>query len=157
LGTGILMISINMFNSELAPKEIRGFIVGLQQFMVACGISSAYWMNYLFARTFDPNSEIRFRIPLALQVVPALIVLLGLIPVPKSPRWLIMKGRHNEALESLSKLRQKPITDPSIIEEHKEIKEFLGVNDTSKWGDVLTIENRERFFVGMQLLIKALL
>jgi sugar porter (SP) family MFS transporter len=147
------MISINMFNSEMAPKEIRGLIVGIQQFMVACGISTAYWMNYAFARISDVDSPIRFRVPLALQCVPPLIVMLGLIAVPQSPRWLMMKGRYEEALDSLSRLRQKPKDDPSLQAEMKEIEEFLTVHDTSQWGDLLKKENRERFFTGSTLLM----
>jgi MFS family permease len=55
-GVGILVISVNMFNSEIAPKQIRGRIVGIQQFMVGAGVAGAYWMNYFFARLYPDSS-----------------------------------------------------------------------------------------------------
>jgi MFS family permease len=56
IGVGILMISANIYNSEISPKSNRGSIVGMQQFMVGAGVASAYWMNYSMAKIFAEES-----------------------------------------------------------------------------------------------------
>ncbi|CAI7593448.1 unnamed protein product [Penicillium pancosmium] len=83
--------------------------------------------------TFDPyndipaagcngQSEASWRIPLALQIVPAVILGVGMIFFPESPRWLIMKERDDDALLSLSRLRRKDRDSTTLQSEYLEVR-----------------------------------
>lgn len=83
--------------------------------------------------TFDPyndipaagcngQSEASWRIPLALQIVPAVILGVGMIFFPESPRWLIMKERDDDALVSLSRLRRKDRDSTTLQSEYLEVR-----------------------------------
>lgn len=70
----------------------------------------------------DGQSDASWRLPLALQILPAIILGVGMIFFPGSPRWLLMKDRDDEALATLAKLRRLPIDDPLLSTEYLEIK-----------------------------------
>lgn len=83
--------------------------------------------------TFDPYNDIgpdgcigqsdaSWRIPLALQIVPALILGFGMIFYPDSPRWLLSQERDEEAFRTLSKLRRLPADHPDIVAEVLDVK-----------------------------------
>jgi hypothetical protein len=83
--------------------------------------------------TFDPyndipaagcngQSEASWRIPLAIQIVPAVILGVGMLFFPESPRWLLMKERDDEALVSLSRLRRKDRDCTSLQGEYLEVR-----------------------------------
>ncbi|KAL1995553.1 hypothetical protein VTN49DRAFT_1740 [Thermomyces lanuginosus] len=100
-------------------------------------------------RTFDPyndvpedgrctgQSEAAWRLPFALQIFPALVLGIGMLFFPDSPRWLIMKERDDEAVATLCKLRQIPSRDdPSIVKEFLEIKASVMLENSfakDKW------------------------
>ncbi|KAG4440613.1 hypothetical protein IFR05_003930, partial [Cadophora sp. M221] len=92
-------------------------------------------------RTFDPyndvgpngctgQSDASWRIPLALQILPALILGIGMLFYPDSPRWLLMRERDEEAMATLSRLRRKPADHPSIVAESLEIKATILLENT---------------------------
>ncbi|OJJ78243.1 hypothetical protein ASPBRDRAFT_112982 [Aspergillus brasiliensis CBS 101740] len=68
------------------------------------------------------QSEASWRLPLALQIVPALTLGLGMIFFPDSPRWLLMHERDDEALQALSRLRRQSTNNPDLTNEYLEIK-----------------------------------
>ena len=67
------------------------------------------------------DSDWVFRLPFLLQMVPSLLVGLGIHIFPYSPRWLVMRGRNEESLQSLSKLRRLPTDDSRVQLEWKGI------------------------------------
>lgn len=146
------MVSISMFNAEMAPTSIRGRIIGIQQFMVTFGTAAAYWTNYSIANLDFEAETLRFRIPFALQIVPCVFMLVGLFFVPKSPRWLAGKGRHEEARKALALIREVPQDHSSVDEEIQEILADSRLNeDKSSWSQIFAIENRRRVLVGILL------
>jgi hypothetical protein len=77
-----------------------------------CGIGFA-WIGH---------KEVAWRFPLAFQIIFALIIVCSVMNLPESPRWLVMKGRHNDALEVLEDLNLKDRDDPWMQNEFKSIQ-----------------------------------
>ncbi|KAG5295672.1 sugar transporter [Histoplasma capsulatum G186AR] len=78
----------------------------------------------------DGQSDASWRIPFALQIIPAIILGAGMILFPDSPRWLLMKDRDEDALATLGKLRRQPTDDPTLVAEYLEIKASVIVENT---------------------------
>lgn len=93
---GILSMTVPLYNTEVAPPKIRGFLVGLTQEMLGIGFIVANWVGY--GCQFI-NSDVSWRLPLGLQLVPAGMLLIGIQFLPNSPRWLLEVGRDEEARE----------------------------------------------------------
>lgn len=80
--------------------------------MITGGVCFSYWLDFGFY-FLDPSS-IAWRFPLAFQIFFALLVLLLILELPESPRWLILKGREDEAMSVLSALSALPPDDVSL-------------------------------------------
>ncbi|CZS95165.1 hypothetical protein WAI453_011222 [Rhynchosporium graminicola] len=119
LGVGIISVLVPLYQSEMAPKWIRGTLVCAYQLAITTGLFLAAVVNILTQGMASRNA---FRIPLALQFIWAGILLLGLLLLPETPRYLIKRGLHEEAASSLSRLRRLDITHPALIEELAEIE-----------------------------------
>ncbi|GKZ47726.1 hypothetical protein AbraIFM66951_011290 [Aspergillus brasiliensis] len=115
-----------MFNAELAPASIRGTLVGLQQVAICLGIMVSYWIgygtNYIGGTTYPQQSSAAWRIPLAIQIVPALILCIGSWFLPYSPRWLMLVGREEESLAVLARLRNRDTSSPDVQYEYWSLK-----------------------------------
>ncbi|PVH72479.1 quinate permease [Cadophora sp. DSE1049] len=126
LGVGTLSAVGPLYNAELAPPELRGFLVALQQLSTALGIMTAYWVGYgtnYIGGTGEGQSDWAWRLPLIIQGLPAIILALGVIFIlPYSPRLLMNKGREEEALATLSSLRMLPPDHELVQAEYLEIK-----------------------------------
>ena len=90
-------------------------------FLPPTNISQDYGTNYI-GGTGDSQSEAAWLVPLALQLFPALILLVGMIWMPFTPRWLLHHGREEEARRTLATLRSLPIESELIELEFLEIK-----------------------------------
>ncbi|KAG8842564.1 hypothetical protein FRB91_004103 [Serendipita sp. 411] len=80
---------------------MRGLLTGLTQWMIGLGFLVANWVGY--GCQFLKN-DAQWRIPLAIQIVPAVMLLLGMFVLPFSPRWLIAQGREDEAFAVVQRL-----------------------------------------------------
>lgn len=67
--------------------------------------------------SFIPDQEVSWRFPLAFQILFAVVIFVSILNLPESPRWLVMQGRHEEALEILEVLNEKSRDDPFIRNE----------------------------------------
>ncbi|SJL05401.1 probable MFS sugar transporter [Armillaria ostoyae] len=125
LGVGSTSMAVPLYNAELAPPEVRGSLVALQQLAITFGIMVSFWIDYgtnYIGGTGAGQSEAAWRIPLALQLGPAIVLGCGILFMPFSPRWLINQGRDEEALTVLSNLRALPKDDELVRIEFLEIK-----------------------------------
>ncbi|MFD2588342.1 sugar porter family MFS transporter [Croceitalea marina] len=95
VGVGASTIAAPAYISEIAPTKSRGRLVGLYQFSIVVGVLIAFISNYLLSGI----GENAWRWMIGVEALPALIYGILVFRVPKSPRWLIMKGRKNEASE----------------------------------------------------------
>jgi len=128
MGVGSLSMIVPMYNAECAPPEVRGAMVGMQQMAITTGIMIAFWIDYgtnYIGGTGETQSDAAWLIPLCLQLFPALILFVGMIFMPFSPRWLLHHGREAEARKTLASLR-------SLSEDHDLIElEFLEIKAQS--------------------------
>jgi sugar porter (SP) family MFS transporter len=111
LGVGASLILAPMYIAEISPAKIRGKMVSLNQLNIVIGISLAFFTNYLILKFGNSDAswaktimlgEHNWRWMLGLETLPALFYFLGLFFVPRSPRWLIMKGKFDEANKVMS-------------------------------------------------------
>ncbi|KAH6711509.1 glucose transporter rco-3 [Leptodontidium sp. 2 PMI_412] len=119
VGVGIVSVLVPLYQSEMAPKWIRGTLVCAYQLAITTGLFLAAVVNILTEGMDNRNA---FRIPLAMQFIWAGVLLLGLSLLPETPRYLIKRNLHAEAASSLSRLRRLDITHPALIEELAEIQ-----------------------------------
>jgi SP family arabinose:H+ symporter-like MFS transporter len=99
LGIGGSSVLGPLYIAEIAPAEWRGRLVGLFQFNVVAGILIAYLSNYLVGLMNFGPAEWRWK--LGVSAVPAVAFFLMLLGIPRSPRWLVSKGRTEEARQVL--------------------------------------------------------
>jgi sugar porter (SP) family MFS transporter len=119
VGVGNISVLVPLYQSEMAPKWIRGTLVCAYQLAITFGLLIAAVVNNFTATI---NNAASFRIPIATQLVWAGILFLGLLILPETPRYLIKRERHEAAAASLSRIRRLDITHPALIEELAEIE-----------------------------------
>ncbi|MCJ1304822.1 hypothetical protein MMC08_007635 [Hypocenomyce scalaris] len=138
VGIGMLSMVIPLYISEISPPEIRkhrtikfcdignlsnhhagGTLLVLEEFSIVFGEVLAFWVTY---GTRFIASAWSWRLPFLLQMIPAFVLAGGILFLPFSPRWLASKGRDQESLDSLVKLRQLPASDHRVQQEWLEIR-----------------------------------
>jgi sugar porter (SP) family MFS transporter len=128
LGVGASLILAPMYIAELSPPEKRGKMVSFNQLNIVIGISVAFFTNYLIVHLSKSDatwveslkiSEYNWRWMLGIEFFPAVLYFFLLLLVPQSPRWLVMKGRYDEALNIMKRLGDE-ITAEKVINEIKE-------------------------------------
>ncbi|KAJ5663489.1 hypothetical protein N7507_004220 [Penicillium longicatenatum] len=125
IGVGILSMIVPLYNAELAPPELRGSLVSLQQLAICFGIMISYWIGYgtnYIGGTGEGQSNAAWLVPVCIQIVPAIALGVGILFMPPSPRWLMVKGREEECLAVIANLRSLP-TDSELVQlEYLEVK-----------------------------------
>lgn len=104
--------------SEIAPRKVRGAIVSGYQFCITIGLLLASCVDYGTENRTDSGS---YRIPIALQMLWALILGTGLLFLPESPRFFIRKGQKDKARKVLARIRDQPEDSEFIENELNEI------------------------------------
>ncbi len=102
LAIGVGSYVAPLYISEISPPEVRGALVSLNQLAVTLGIVLSYAIDYAFADKVNG-----WRYMLGLGVIPGIILFIGMMFLPRSPRWLVSRGKLEEAKKLLKKIRQK--------------------------------------------------
>ncbi|OAL23772.1 hypothetical protein AYO22_06091 [Fonsecaea multimorphosa] len=102
VSSGIMLTTVSIYQSEIAPPAVRGRMVAFQN-MALC-VAGLLASLVGFAGNFATNLSVQWRVPIAIQIVPAVAMISGVFFLPFSPRWLIMKGRNEEAKVVLQRL-----------------------------------------------------
>jgi sugar porter (SP) family MFS transporter len=120
-GNGMNTSTVPTWQSETSKSHKRGKLVMIEGAMITGGICLSYWIDFGFS--FLEPSTVSWRFPIGFQIVFALLIIIFVMELPESPRWLILKGRDDEALSVLSALRDLPSDDPYLHVEYTAIKE----------------------------------
>ncbi|KAL8667344.1 MAG: hypothetical protein Q9168_007283 [Polycauliona sp. 1 TL-2023] len=118
VGVGAIDCVVPVWSAEVSSHSARGAFLAIEFFMNIGGLALAYWIEY-FAY-LNPNHEMAWRTPLALQVIFVIIIGIGINFFPESPRWLMKMGREEEARSVLKATR-----DTDVEYELKSIKKVV--------------------------------
>ncbi|KAI1739109.1 general substrate transporter [Xylaria scruposa] len=138
VGVGAVSVLVPLYQSEMAPKWIRGTLVCAYQFSITVGLLAASVVNQL---TYQLEGAAAYQIPFSLQLTWAVVLSLGLLILPETPRYLIKRGDKHAAGLALSRLRRLDITHPALQEELAEIEanhEYELALGTASYRDVFT-------------------
>ena len=124
LGVGASTIAAPAYVSEIAPARYRGRLVSLYQFNIVLGILIAFLSNYLLRDT----GEQPWRWMVGVEAIPAFIYILFVLFIPRSPRWLVSKGKETEAAKVLKQIAPEVDIDQKI----REIKQQSDSEDSSE-------------------------
>ncbi len=113
LAVGAAALTVPLYLSEVAPTGIRGAVSSLNQLMITAGILVAYVVNALLA----PAEAWRWMLGLA--ILPSLVLLVGMYFMPETPRWLVSRGRDDDARDVLRQNRD----EEAVEKEVRDIKE----------------------------------
>ncbi|BGP19543.1 hypothetical protein JCM10213_000143 [Rhodosporidiobolus nylandii] len=118
LGVGGTSCLVPMYQSECAPKHIRGAIVGAYQWMITIGLLMA---SIVVQQTKDHDSLYSYGIPIGLQFIWAAVLAGGLAFLPESPRYLIAVGKDEQAQAALARILGAAPDSEAVAEQYAEI------------------------------------
>ncbi|KAK2599887.1 hypothetical protein N8I77_011607 [Diaporthe amygdali] len=105
IGTGILNAIVPVWATETAEHTSRGQFIAIEFTLNIFGVVVAYWLEFGLSFIDGGKSPIRWRFPIAFQIIPLLVLLGAVWFFPESPRWLTKVGRDEEARYILRRLR----------------------------------------------------
>lgn len=118
LGVGLVSCIVPMYQSECAPSKIRGTVVGLYQLAITFG---ALFAALVLNATKNQSSYSSWRTPVAVQFAWAGIIVIGMILLPESPRYLITKGKEVKAKKALAVLMRSSADSEEVHAEYLEV------------------------------------
>jgi len=132
LGIGGSSVLGPMYIAEIAPAKWRGRLVGFFQFNIVAGILLAYFSNYVVGTMGLGASEWRWK--LGISAVPAALFFLMLFVIPRSPRWLVKKGRVAEARDVLKNIGEVNVeSELQDIVRSVDLEHGLGSEHLFRW------------------------
>ncbi|KAG2164160.1 hypothetical protein VTO58DRAFT_107131 [Aureobasidium pullulans] len=143
VGNGMNTSTVPSWQSECSKSHRRGQMVMIEGALITGGVCMSYWIDFGFS--FLEPSTVSWRFPIALQILFALIILMFIMGLPESPRWLIMKGQEDEALNVLCALNDKNSEDPYIVSEFAAIKDSAMIMQQGGFRDLFTMDEDRNF------------
>ena len=132
LGVGSSLILAPMYIAEISPASLRGRMVSFNQLNIVIGISLAFFTNYLILQWAKLDTtwaltlgfdKYTWRWMLGLETIPAVLYFVGLFFVPRSPRWLILKGQTDEAKNVMVRISDEEQASKQIALIQQNLKE----------------------------------
>ncbi|KAK2785121.1 hypothetical protein FQN52_008607 [Onygenales sp. PD_12] len=143
IGNGLNTSTVPTWQSECSKSHRRGQLVMIEGALITGGICISYWLDFGFSY-LEPSS-ISWRFPIAFQIVFAVIILATVMFLPESPRWLILRGKEDEALNVLGALSDLPNDDPYINTEFVAIKDTVLETQGAGFADLFTMDEDRHF------------
>jgi sugar porter (SP) family MFS transporter len=144
-------VTVPVYLSELAPTERRGSLAGRGELAIVVGQLLAFAINAIIGTVWGEHPGV-WRYMLAVAAIPAVALFVGMLQMPESPRWLISKDRHDEALAVLMQVR----SEERARAEMEEV-EFLAQEEKEAhmggWSDLSVPWIRRIFIAGIGVAI----
>jgi MFS transporter, SP family, galactose:H+ symporter len=142
VAVGVASMITPLYIAEVAPARIRGALVTLNQLAIVTGIVVAYYVDYLFSGASN------WRAMFISAVVPSATLLVALVFLPESPRWLATRERFDEALRILSRVE-------TAEEAQRDLQELRQVTktDSVSFGDLFARRLRRPLLIGVLLAV----
>jgi len=150
LGIGIASISTPMYIAEITPARIRGRMVAINQIAIVGGIAASAFVNYFITKWGDQAwlEATGWRWMFAAGILPSVVFALLLLPIPESPRWLIERGREEEARTILGKVGGSAFAGVEVANIQAALSREKGT-----WGELFSRSLRLPLIVGITLAI----
>jgi sugar porter (SP) family MFS transporter len=151
---------VPLYISENAPRAIRGGLTGIYQLFIATGTMLSFWVNY--GSILHLHGHTSYIVPLAMQALPAVLLIVCIFLNNESPRFLAKQDRWEEATKALCRVRHLPPSHPYIQAELGEISEQLeherllvgGSSTKDLLREMFTIPgNRKRALISIGLMV----
>lgn len=152
IGNGMDTATIPVWQSECSRAHNRGFLVCFEGAIIAVGTLIAYWVDFGLSYV---NTSVQWRFPVAFQILFAIFVTAGALMLPESPRWFVIQGHDQEALQVLAQLNDSSIDADDVLADFNLMKADLNtlqsVGAGSSWGILFTggkTQNFQRMMIG---------
>jgi sugar porter (SP) family MFS transporter len=158
LGIGASSMVVPVYISETAPPSIRGRLVGIFEIASQGGGMLGFWINYICDRAVNVESQTQWVVPLAIQLIPGVLLLLGVAWCPESHRYLAKNDNFEGAERILCKIRGLDDSHAYIQHEMSEIRaqvEQRSANRQSKKAQFMKLFQkgvRNRMAIGLALM-----
>lgn len=128
LGVGGASVIVPAYLAESSPTNGRGRYVTQNEMMIVVGATLAFIINAILAVTLGSMDHV-WRYMIAVAIIPAICLFVGMYNMPESPRWLVRQGKVSQALQTLKKVRT---SDEKAVAELEEIKTTIMREGDSK-------------------------
>ncbi|CAO2150930.1 unnamed protein product [Urochloa humidicola] len=132
IGAGFARVVAPVYNAEISPACTRGVLSSLLDVFINVGVLLSYVSNYVFAGL---PAHLGWRVMFAAGALPPVFLAAGVLAMPESPRWLVMRGRHGEAHTVLARTSDTPAEADLRLEEIKQAVSSAATQ--AVWKDML--------------------
>ncbi|KAH7355657.1 putative MFS quinate transporter [Pyrenochaeta sp. MPI-SDFR-AT-0127] len=158
LGAGGLTVISPLFLSEIAPAKSRGMVVSMYMVVLLSFLSLGFFVNYGVSKNMSPSRS-QWQIVQAVPLIPVGIAFAASFLIPESPRWLASRGRHEESINALARLRGLSRDEPFLVVEHNRVEleansliEMKSASILATAKECFTIPNlRNRYFLAVAM------
>ncbi|KAJ4330373.1 hypothetical protein N0V87_010035 [Didymella glomerata] len=158
LGIGASSMTVPVYIAEIAPPSVRGRLIGIFEIASQGGGMLGFWINYACDRTIDVEKKTQWIVPLAVQLIPGLLLLMGVAWCPESPRWLARGDNFEGAEKILTKIRNLDSSHAYIQHEMSEIRAQVEQRSTNRMSKKAQFKKlfqkgvRNRMAIGLALM-----
>jgi MFS transporter, SP family, galactose:H+ symporter len=143
-GVGVASVAAPLYAAEMAPTRWRGRFVSMYQLAITIGIFIAYLVDQVLTNTD------RWRLMLGISAIPAVILMIVMLPMPDSPRFLLKVGRRDRAVDALTKVEP----DAAIEDRITEVEDSLQADaDQASWKELFGASCRKPLMIGIGLAV----
>ena len=152
VAVGGASVTVPVYLAEIAPTEIRGSLVTRNELMIVSGQFAAFVINAIIFNIWGEYENV-WRYMLFVAALPAIALFIGMLGMPESPRWLVLKGRDQDALGVLRQVRSPERAEAELGEVHELAEEEEEAHMRGGWADLAVPWIRRLLLIGIGLAI----